>query len=117
MNEVQKKVLIAIAAIILGMLLYPPFQTIHPRIGGSLYGYDWIQHQPRIHHCGYGVTSYVMAWRTSHWRAGISGAEEMMSPRVVSLVWKKEEPFRCNAVDVGNNVLMTKYQGSGRNGT
>jgi hypothetical protein len=24
------------------MLLYPPFQTIHPKWGGALYGYDWI---------------------------------------------------------------------------
>ena len=42
MNEKQKKILIAAAAIILGMLLYPPFKNVNPRFGGSLYGYDWI---------------------------------------------------------------------------
>jgi hypothetical protein len=42
MNENQKNILFTVAAIILGMLLYPPFQTIHPRFGGTLYGYDWI---------------------------------------------------------------------------
>ena len=42
MNEKQKNILFTVAAVIFCMLLYPPFQNIHPRIGGSLYGYDWI---------------------------------------------------------------------------
>jgi hypothetical protein len=42
MNEKQKKVLIAIAAVVLGMLLYPPFQ-VRWRGGAVLKtGYGWI---------------------------------------------------------------------------
>lgn len=42
MNGKQKKVLIAVAAVVLGMLLYPPFQWKGP--GGSVasMGYHWI---------------------------------------------------------------------------
>ncbi len=42
MNEKQKKVLIAVAAVILGMLLFPPF---HVTVTGGVVvwnGYSWI---------------------------------------------------------------------------
>lgn len=42
MNGKQKKVLIAVAAVVLGMLLYPPFHSVGP--GGRVVGmgYRWI---------------------------------------------------------------------------
>ena len=41
MNEMQRKVLIAVAAVLLGMLLYPPFQIItSERVFGM--GYSWL---------------------------------------------------------------------------
>lgn len=46
MNETQKKVLIAVAAIVLGMLLYPPFyrKLSEGRIFGA--GYSWLFEPP-----------------------------------------------------------------------
>lgn len=40
MNEIQKKVLIAVAAVVVAMLLYPPCYTTTPSRVYS--GYDWI---------------------------------------------------------------------------
>ena len=42
MNENQKKIPIAVAAIIFCMLLYPPFRGTHPRLGDYLHGYYWL---------------------------------------------------------------------------
>ena len=46
MNDRQKKALIAVGAIVLGMLLYPPFHEI--RTGGRVDGggYRWIFASP-----------------------------------------------------------------------
>ena len=46
MNEMQRKLLIAVAAVVLGMLLYPPFQRTgsEGRVFGS--GYSWLFDPP-----------------------------------------------------------------------
>jgi len=41
MNETQKKVLIAVAAVVLGMLLFPPFHLKVPQ-GDFSRGYHWL---------------------------------------------------------------------------
>lgn len=46
MNEMQRKVLIAVATVVLGMLLYPPFQLTGygGRVAGA--GYSWLFEPP-----------------------------------------------------------------------
>lgn len=46
MNNKQEKILIAAATVIFFMLIYPPFQLIHPRWGGRFEGYSWIFEPP-----------------------------------------------------------------------
>lgn len=41
MNDMQKKTLIAIGAVVLGMLLYPPYRVVH-RYSIVETGYTWI---------------------------------------------------------------------------
>ncbi len=42
MNEKQKKLLIAVAAVIFGMMLFPPFHYTIPQYGYSWTAYGWI---------------------------------------------------------------------------
>lgn len=46
MNEKQKWVLIATAAVILGMLLFPPFHVTGTGEGTINFGYSWILNPP-----------------------------------------------------------------------
>ena len=63
MNAKQKKILIAVAAIVLGMLLYPPLQEI--RHGGAVarlgYGwiFDWAEHRAATVDVGLLITQWV----------------------------------------------------------
>ena len=63
MNAKQKKILIAVAAIVLAMLLYPPLQEI--RHGGAVsrmgYGwiFDWAPHQDATVDIGLLITQWV----------------------------------------------------------
>lgn len=42
MNNKQEKILITAATVIFFILIYPPFQLIHPRWGGVFQGHSWI---------------------------------------------------------------------------
>lgn len=46
MNEMQRKVLIAVAAVVLGMLLYPPFQRKFSEGRVNSAGYSWLFDAP-----------------------------------------------------------------------
>ena len=46
MNQKQKTVLIAVAAVVVGMLLYPPFHWQGPGGRVSRAGYSWIFNPP-----------------------------------------------------------------------